>query len=88
MAQQYLDSQAFSRQGLIDQLIYEGFTEEEAEYGVDGVNADWRVQAVLMARRYLDSQPFSRQGLFDQLIYEGFTEEEANIGLANSGLSL
>ena len=34
MAAQYLDSQAFSRQGLIDQLLYEGFTEEEANIGL------------------------------------------------------
>ena len=34
MARQYLDYTAFSRQGLIDQLLYEGFTPEQAEYGV------------------------------------------------------
>lgn len=33
-AQNYLDFQAFSRQGLIDQLIFEGFTAKQAEYGV------------------------------------------------------
>ncbi len=32
-AQNYLDTQAFSRQGLIDQLTFEGYTPEEAEYG-------------------------------------------------------
>lgn len=34
MAQSYLDSQAFSRSGLIEQLEYEGFTRQQAEYGV------------------------------------------------------
>ena len=34
MARQYLDYTSFSRQGLIDQLLYEGFTPEQAEYGV------------------------------------------------------
>jgi hypothetical protein len=33
-AREYLDFTAFSRQGLIDQLLYEGFTPSEAEYGV------------------------------------------------------
>ena len=33
-AAQYLDFQSFSRSGLIDQLLFEGFTQEEAEYGV------------------------------------------------------
>ena len=31
----YLDSSAFSRAGLLDQLEYEGFTSEQAQYGVD-----------------------------------------------------
>lgn len=33
-AADYLDFTAFSRSGLIDQLIFEGFTPEQAEYGV------------------------------------------------------
>ena len=33
-AESYLTYSAFSRQGLIDQLLYEGFTPEQAEYGV------------------------------------------------------
>jgi hypothetical protein len=33
-ARDYLDYTAFSRQGLIDQLLYEGFTPDQAEYGV------------------------------------------------------
>jgi len=36
-AQSYLDSQSFSRTGLIDQLVYEGFSQAEAEYGVNAV---------------------------------------------------
>ena len=36
-AQSYLDLMSFSRQELIDQLLYEGFTEEQAEYGVTAV---------------------------------------------------
>ena len=35
MAQAYLDAMPFSRQGLIDQLMYEGFTLAEATYGAD-----------------------------------------------------
>jgi hypothetical protein len=34
-AGEYLDFMAFSRSGLIDQLEYEGFTTEQATYGVD-----------------------------------------------------
>lgn len=31
---EYLDISAFSRSGLVDQLVFEGFTPEEADYGV------------------------------------------------------
>jgi hypothetical protein len=33
-AKSYLDSSSFSRQGLIDQLLFEGFTQAQATYGV------------------------------------------------------
>jgi hypothetical protein len=32
-AEEYLDYTSFSRQGLVDQLVFEGFTSEQAEYG-------------------------------------------------------
>ncbi len=33
-AASYLEISSFSRDGLIDQLVFEGYTQEEAEYGV------------------------------------------------------
>ena len=30
----YLEYTSFSRSGLIDQLVFEGFTQAQAEYGV------------------------------------------------------
>ena len=36
-AQDYLDFSSFSRSGLIEQLEFEGFTTEQAEYGVKEV---------------------------------------------------
>ena len=35
--QEYIDYMSFSRQGLIDQFMFEGFTQEQAEYGVTEV---------------------------------------------------
>jgi hypothetical protein len=32
-AAEYLDYTSFSRQGLVDQLVFEGFTPAEAEFG-------------------------------------------------------
>ena len=76
-AEEYLSFTAFSKQGLIDQLVFEGFTREQATYGVERVNADWSQQAVLQARSYLDMTAFSRSGLIDQLVFEGFTRQQA-----------
>ena len=36
-AKNYLDTTSFSRDGLIKQLKYEKFTQEQAEYGVNKV---------------------------------------------------
>jgi len=36
-AQNCSDSMSFSRSGLIDQLMFEGFGQAEAEYGVNAV---------------------------------------------------
>ena len=86
-AEQYLDFSAFSRQGLIEQLEYEGFSNTDAEYGTDAINADWREQAALKAKEYLEYSSFSRQGLIDQLVYEGFTQKQAEYGVSTTGLS-
>ena len=36
-AESYLEFSSFSRQGLIDQLVFEGFSQAEAEYGVSQI---------------------------------------------------
>ena len=86
-AAEYLDLSAFSRQGLIEQLEYEGFSKTDAEYGTDAINADWKEQASLKAKEYLEYSSFSRQGLIDQLLYEGFTKKQAEYGVSTTGLS-
>lgn len=85
-AESYLRFSAFSREGLIDQLEFEGFSIAEAEYAVDAVNADWFEQAALKAESYLEFSSFSRQGLIDQLLFEGFSDEEAIYGVDQVGL--
>jgi hypothetical protein len=85
-AAQYLEFQSFSRSGLIDQLKFEGFSEEDATYGVDAVNPDWNEQAAKKAAQYLEFQSFSHSGLVDQLVFEGFTPEQAEYGVSTTGL--
>ena len=86
MAAEYLAISAFSRQGLIEQLEFEGFSTADATYGADGVNADWYEQAAQAARDYLDFSSFSRSGLIDQLVFEGFTADQAEFGVSAAGL--
>lgn len=84
-AKRYLNSSAFSYNGLIEQLEYEGYSNESAVYAVDNCGADWNEQAAKKARRYLDTTSFSRSGLIDQLLYEGFTQEQAEYGVTAVG---
>jgi hypothetical protein len=77
----------FSRLGLIDQLLYEGFTQADAAYGVDANNIDWNAQAHQSAADYLQYVGgFSHQSLLNQLLYEQFTQAEAEYGVASVGL--
>lgn len=85
-AESYIRSMPFSREGLIKQLAYEGYSAEDAAYGADNIVVDWNEQAARQAAQYLESMPFSRQGLYDQLIYEGYTPEQAEHGVSTTGL--
>ena len=84
-AKDYLEYSAFSRQGLIGQLEFEGFSPEDSTYGADNAGADWYAQAVKKAADYLNYSAFSRQGLIDQLLFEGFSPEEAQHGVSQNG---
>ena len=79
----YLDYSSFSYPGLYDQLVYEGYTAEQAQYAVDNVVTDWNQNALQTALDYLEYSSFSDQGLYDQLIYEGYTAEQAQYAISN-----
>ena len=76
----YLNTIAFSRSGLIDQLEFEGYSKNDATLAVDSLTVDWREQAALKAESYLDTGSFSESGLVDQLEFEGFTRAQAEYG--------
>ena len=81
-AKSYLSYTSFSYSGLLNQLVFEGFTQDEATYGVDNCGADWSLQAVYKAKSYLEYSSFSRSGLVEQLVFEGFTQEQAEYGVS------
>lgn len=82
-AESYLAMSGFSKKNLYEQLSSsagEGFTQAEAQYAVDHVDADWNKEAVESARSYLQISPMSKAQLIEQLSSsagEGFTYEQA-----------
>lgn len=84
-AANYLAFTAFSYEGLIGQLEYEGFTHEEAVFAADNCGADWNEQALASAENYLSFSAFSYTGLINQLEYEQFTTEQATYAADNCG---
>ena len=80
-ANTYLKHLAFSYSGLYEQLQSDGFTDDEARYGVDNCGADWKEQAKRKAETYLKHLSFSKSGLIEQLEYDGFTKEQAEYGV-------
>lgn len=84
-AESYLRYTAFSRQELISQLEFEGFSNEISTYAVDNVTVNWNEQAAKKAESYLKYSSFSRQGLYDQLAFEGFDHEQIEYGLTAVG---
>ena len=75
-----------SYQGLIDQLVHDKFTKEQAKYGADRCGANWNEQAAKKAKSYLSISSFSRDRLIAQLEYDKFTHEQAVYGVEANGL--
>jgi hypothetical protein len=84
-AKSYLSLAGFSRDGLVEQLQFEGFSPEDSAYGADNAGADWNAEAAEKAKSYMDLSAFSASGLSDQLAFEGFTPEQVAAGLAAVG---
>ena len=72
---------AYSKKGLIENLKYEGFSEDIAECAVKSINANWKENCVKSAYSYLDLFSFSKKELIHQLDYDGFTPEEIDYAM-------
>lgn len=83
-AEHYLAYSAFSKQGLIEQLEFEGFAHEDAVYATDHITVDWNEQAYKSAKHYLEYSSFSEAELIRQLEFEGFTSEQATYGASKA----
>ena len=85
-AENYIRIMPFSRDGLIKQLKYEGYSTADATYAVDKLKIDYNKQALKAAETYLDMMAFSRSGLIKQLKYEGYTTKQATYAVDKVGL--
>jgi hypothetical protein len=91
-AKQYLQTQAFSKQGLIDQLdssFGDKYPVGVATAAVDSLNVNWNAEAVQAAKDYLQTQSFSCQGLVEQLsssFGDKFTLSQARYAAQRVGL--
>lgn len=84
-ATRYLQLGGFSEKGLIEQLEYEQFSREDAEFAIEYLQPNWNEQCVQSATRYLKLGGFSRGSLTDQLRYEGFTTAQIEYALQEVG---
>ena len=76
----------FSRSGLVDQLIFDGYTPQQAEAGVSALSVDYSQEAVESGQSYLDLSPMSRSSLIDQLVFDGYTGQQAAAAADQLGL--
>jgi hypothetical protein len=90
-AKDYLNTEAFSRQGLIDQLdssAGSGYAVSDATVAVDSLTVNWNAEAVKAAKQYLATQPFSCTDLIQQLDSPDgseFTVAQATYGATQAG---
>jgi len=75
----YLSIMAMSRYALIRQLVFEGFTQSQAEHAANVLDGEvnWYQMAVDSGQTYLELFPMSRNELIDQLVFDGFTQSQA-----------
>ncbi len=78
-----------SKSSLIDSMVREGYSKEDATYGVDNCGADWNEQAVKHAKWWIEEHDhhISYMGTIHDLAQiADFTLEEATYGADNCGI--
>ena len=82
----YLETMPMSKQALFDQLKYDSYSAEDAQYAIDNINADWNEEALEAAENYYDSGTTDTNEIYNQLISEygeQFTTDEAQYAIDN-----
>ena len=81
-AKDYIKSDHYSYQELIEQLEYDGYTTKQATYAADNCGGDWFSQAERAAKSYLSTDLFSPSELIEQLELDGFTHDQAQYAIS------
>ena len=86
MAQSYLSTMPFSPSGLYNQLLFEGFSEEDSQFAIDHLIVDWDEMCYETAVSYITNVGgFSKKSLIHQLVYDGFTKKQAKKAVKRLG---
>ena len=86
MAQNYLSCMPFSPSGLYEQLLFEGFSDEDSQFAIDHLIVDWDEMCYETAVSYITNVGgFSKKSLIHQLIYDGFTKKQAKKAVKRLG---
>lgn len=74
-----------SRQGVIDQLVFDKFSKADAEWAVKQLDegVSWKENALGSAKTYYGKMNMSKSAVYDQLLFDKFTKEEAQYAIDN-----
>lgn len=74
-----------SRQGIIDQLVFDKFSKADAEWAVKQLDegVSWKENALGSAKTYYGKMNMSKSAVYDQLLFDKFTKEEAQYAIDN-----
>ena len=76
-----LTKDIFSKALLKSQLVREGYSDADAQYGADHCGANWNQQAYAAAKLILSRNYYSKEQLVTILLKCGFTSAETNYGV-------
>jgi hypothetical protein len=91
-AKDYLNTAAFSKEGLIQQLASsagDGYPHKDAVFAVNHLHVNWNQEAVQAAKDYLNESSFSCEGLTEQLSSSAgdqYTEAQAQYAAKKVGI--
>lgn len=80
-AEELVELVPFSKEGLYEQLVVDGYSEDAARNAVNQIDVDFQENALQYANDFLGTSGFSELGLRDQLDYLGFTPDQIDYAI-------